>query len=109
MSRICNKDTKPERAVRSLLHRVGYRFSLRRTDLPGKPDIVMPKHKTVVFVHGCFWNRHPHCPQTTTPKTRTEFWNQKFATNVKRDRTAQNALRREGWVGYPVRLGGMLA
>ncbi|MBU1162905.1 MAG: DNA mismatch endonuclease Vsr, partial [Proteobacteria bacterium] len=74
MSRIRGKDTKPEIIVRSMLHRMGYRFRLHRKDLPGKPDIVLPKYKTVIFVHGCFWHRHKGCKYAYTPKSRVKFW-----------------------------------
>ena len=97
MSRIRNRDTTPEISVRSLLHRLGYRFRLHRKDLPGKPDIVLPAHGAVIFVHGCFWHRHKGCAETTTPKTKTAFWRAKFAGNVERDIKAQRRLRRMGW------------
>ena len=97
MSRIRDRDTKPEILVRSLLHRMGYRFRLHRTDLPGRPDIVLPKHKTVVFVHGCFWHRHRNCRLAYTPKTRTEFWDTKFTRNVERDLEVRRELRKLGW------------
>jgi len=97
MSRIKSKDTKPELIVRSLLHRMGYRFRLHRKDLPGKPDIVLPKYKTVVFVHGCFWHRHPNCKYAYTPKSRQEFWKKKFRDNVKRYRAIAKELRNSGW------------
>jgi DNA mismatch endonuclease (patch repair protein) len=97
MARIRGKDTKPELIVRSLLHRSGVRFSLRRKDLPGKPDIVLPKYKTVVFVHGCFWHRHKGCKVATTPKTRTDFWQAKFDSNVARDQRNQRDLKKAGW------------
>ena len=97
MARIRSGDTKPELMVRSLLHRSGVRFSLRRKDLPGKPDIVLPKYGTVVFVHGCFWHRHPGCKVATIPKSRVAFWEDKFARNVARDRRNQRALRAQGW------------
>lgn len=97
MSRIRNRDTKPEILVRSLLHRLGFRFRLHRKDLPGKPDIVMPGRGAVIFVHGCFWHRHKRCKETTTPKTKTAFWRKKFAGNVERDIKAQRQLRRMGW------------
>ena len=97
MARIRSRDTKPELIVRSVLHRAGIRFSLRRKDLPGKPDIVLPKYQTVILVHGCFWHRHPGCSVATTPKSNIEFWHKKFDTNVKRDRRNQRALRRLGW------------
>lgn len=100
MSRIRNRNTKPELVVRSLLHRLGYRFTVNgplNKKLPGRPDIVLPKHSTVVFVHGCFWHRHRGCRDTTTPKTRTSWWLTKFAGNAARDKKNQAALRRAGW------------
>lgn len=97
MSRIRGKDTTPEVAVRSALHRLGYRFRLHRRDLPGRPDIVLPKHGTVIFVHGCFWHRHARCRYAYTPKSRVEFWQRKFQQNVERDRRVQRELRRLGW------------
>ncbi|HCO27064.1 MAG: very short patch repair endonuclease [Gimesia sp.] len=97
MSRIKNRDTKPELIVRSLLHRMGYRFRLHRKDLPGKPDIVLPKYKTVIFVHGCFWHRHKGCKYAYNPKSRVDFWKKKFASNVKRDITASKELESNGW------------
>ena len=97
MSRIRSGGTKPELIVRSLLHRSGVRFSLRRKDLPGKPDIVLPKYGTVVFVHGCFWHRHPGCHEASMPKTRTGFWQEKLGKNVARDRRNQRQLRAQGW------------
>lgn len=97
MSRIRGKDTKPEMAVRSVLHRMGFRFRLHRKDLPGKPDIVLPKHNTVVFVHGCFWHRHKDCKYAYTPKSRVKFWQAKFKENSSRDRRDQAALRAAGW------------
>ena len=97
MSHIKSKDTKPEIRVRSFLHKSGFRFRLHRTNLPGKPDIVLPKYKTVIFVHGCFWHRHSGCKKSTTPKTRIEFWEAKFRENVKRDNRNLRALESEGW------------
>ena len=100
MSRIRNRNTKPELVVRSLLHRLGYRFTINgplNKKLPGRPDIVLPKHRTVVFVHGCFWHRHEGCRDTTTPKTRTEWWLQKLSSNVTRDQKNRSALRDSGW------------
>jgi DNA mismatch endonuclease (patch repair protein) len=76
---------------------MGYRFGLHRKGLPGKPDIVMPKYKTVIFVHGCFWHRHNGCPDATVPKTRREFWEKKLEGNALRDRIKQRALRLLGW------------
>mgnify|MGYP001079076721 CR=1 FL=1 len=97
MSRIKARDTKPERAVRSLLHCMGYRFRLHRTDLPGKPDIVLPRYQTAIFVHGCFWHRHEGCRFAYTPKTRTDFWLKKLESNVARDRQVQADLAALGW------------
>ena len=97
MSAIKSKNTKPEIAVRKLLHSMGYRFRLHRKDLPGSPDIVLPKYKTVIFVHGCFWHRHENCKYASTPKTRKEFWNKKFAENKKRDSEIQEKIKIMGW------------
>jgi DNA mismatch endonuclease (patch repair protein) len=97
MSRIRSRDTGPELLVRSALHRAGYRFRLHSKDLPGRPDIVLPKYRTVVFVHGCFWHRHPGCRFAYTPKSRVAFWNDKFRANVGRDRRNARALRAIGW------------
>jgi DNA mismatch endonuclease (patch repair protein) len=97
MSRIRSENTRPEKVVRSLLHSIGYRFSLHRRDLPGKPDIVLPKYKTVIFVHGCFWHRHQGCKNTTTPKTNAEFWGKKFSENIARDRKKKSNLEDLGW------------
>ena len=97
MSAIKSKNTKPEIAVRKLLHSMGYRFRLHRKDLPGSPDIVLPKYKTVIFVHGCFWHRHENCKYATTPKTRKEFWEKKFRENINRDKLNQENLSSKGW------------
>jgi len=97
MSRIRGVDTKPELLVRSLLHRMGYRFRLHRRDLPGRPDIVLPKYRAVVFVHGCFWHRHRGCRYAYVPKSRKDFWKRKFARNVERDREVRHLLRKAGW------------
>ena len=97
MSRVSSKDTKPEKIVRSFLHRAGFRFRLHARDLPGKPDVVLPKHKTAIFVHGCFWHRHPGCKRATTPKTRRAFWMEKFKKNVRRDNLNQKKLKELGW------------
>ena len=96
MSAIKSKNTKPEIIVRKLLHSMGYRFRLHKKDLPGSPDIVLPKYKTVIFVHGCFWHRHHNCKFATTPKTRTEFWENKFKENIERDIKNQNKLKNLG-------------
>lgn len=97
MSRIRGRDTKPELLVRSWLHRAGLRFRLHAGDLPGSPDIVLPRWNAVVFVHGCFWHRHRGCPLAATPKSRPAFWNAKFRSNVDRDERNRRDLRRLGW------------
>lgn len=100
MAQIKSKDTKPELVVRSLLHRAGYRYTVNgphNRKLPGKPDIVLPKYKTVIFVHGCFWHRHKGCKGATTPRTRTEWWQAKFDRNVANDKKRARELRRRGW------------
>ena len=97
MSRIKGKDTKPEIRVRKMMHKMGYRFRIHRKDLPGRPDIVLPKHKTVIFVHGCYWHRHKGCKLAYTPKSRVQFWTEKFEGNVKRDREHKAELEKIGW------------
>ena len=97
MSAIKSKNTKPEMAVRKVLHSMGYRFRLHGKDLPGSPDIVLPKYRTVIFVHGCFWHRHENCKYATTPKTREEFWNNKFRSNVERDLEIQENIKNIEW------------
>lgn len=97
MSRIRGRNTKPELVVRSLLHRMGYRFRLHRKDLPGKPDIVLPKYKTVIFVHGCFWHRHKRCKYAYTPKSRLRFWNRKFDRTLQLDKINLRKLKHLGW------------
>jgi DNA mismatch endonuclease, patch repair protein len=97
MSRIAGKNTKPELIVRSLLHRMGYRFRLHDRNLPGRPDIVLPKYKTVIFVHGCFWHRHKGCKNCTTPTNRREWWLAKLNGNAERDKRHRRALKKLGW------------
>lgn len=99
MSLIKSKDTKPELLVRRLVHGMGYRYRLHRRDLPGSPDLVFPARHKALFVHGCFWHRHPDpsCPLTRTPKTRLEFWLPKFEANRQRDLEKQRQLRELGW------------
>ena len=97
MSCVSSKDTKPEKIVRSFLHRAGFRFRLHSPALPGKPDLVLAKYKTAIFVHGCFWHRHQGCKRTTTPATRREFWMEKFKKNVRRDNLNHKKLKEQGW------------
>ncbi|MFC1608498.1 very short patch repair endonuclease [Candidatus Latescibacterota bacterium] len=97
MSRIQSKNSKPEVAVRSLLHRRGYRFRICTPNLPGKPDIVLKKYKTVIFVHGCFWHRHQGCKKCTTPSSNVEYWLKKFQRNVARDTKVKTELEGLGW------------
>ena len=96
MAAIRGKNTAPEMLIRSILHRLGYRFRLHRRDLPGTPDIVFPARKGVMFVHGCFWHGHK-CPRGVVPSSNVDFWQTKIAKNRERDRRAQRQLRREGW------------
>lgn len=97
MSGIRGKNTKPELAVRSYLHACGYRFRLHRKDLPGQPDLVLPKYRLVIFVHGCFWHRHSGCYYATSPATRKEFWQEKLQKNVERDARQIEQLHELGW------------
>lgn len=96
MSGIRGKNTKPELVVRSFLHRQGLRFRLHAR-LPGKPDLVFPRLRTALFVHGCFWHRHPGCPYATTPASNERFWREKFEVNVLRDENVKRELRAAGW------------
>lgn len=97
MSRIKGKNTKPELLVRSLVHRLGYRFRLHRKDLPGNPDIVLPRHRKIILVHGCFWHQHPDCPRAALPSTNMEFWTTKLTKNRERDLRNIQALEEQGW------------
>lgn len=97
MGRIRGVDTGPEMTVRRAAHRLGYRFRLHRRSLPGSPDLVFPSRRAAIFVHGCFWHRHEGCRKASTPKTRVEFWQAKFARNVERDAEVQERLRAAGW------------
>src|SRR6266508_3338631 len=103
MSRIRGKDTTPEKAVRGLIHRLGFRFRLHGKKLPGRPDVVLMKHKTVIFVHGCFWHRHRGCKNCTTPTNRREWWIAKLGGNAARDKVHQRALRKLGWRSIVIR------
>jgi len=96
MSGIRGKDTKPEKIVRTFLHRAGLRFRLH-AELPGKPDLVFPRYRTAVFVHGCFWHRHNACRFATTPAANAAFWQEKFDSNVRRDASVKRKLRALGW------------
>ena len=96
MRGIQGKDTRPERSVRSAAHHLGLRFRLHVRELPGRPDLVFPRYRTVIFVHGCFWHRHD-CGLAATPKTREEFWQKKFVANVSRDARKREDLERAGW------------
>jgi DNA mismatch endonuclease (patch repair protein) len=96
MSGIRGKNTKPERVVRSFLHRSGLRYRLH-AKLPGKPDLVFPRYRTALFVHGCFWHRHARCRYATTPASNTEFWCGKFEANVRRDAEVKKLLQKAGW------------
>lgn len=97
MSRIRGKNTAPEIRVRSLLHGLGFRFRLHGRKLPGRPDVVLAKHKTVIFVHGCFWHRHKNCRNCTTPSNRREWWRAKLEGNAARDKRHHAALKKLGW------------
>ena len=97
MARIRGTDTWPELLVRRSLHAAGYRFRLHARHLPGRPDIILPRHGTVILVHGCFWHRHPGCTLAYRPKSRQPFWEQKFSSNVARDHRQVRALLNEGW------------
>jgi len=97
MANIKGKDTKPEKIVRSILHSMGYRFRLHNKQLPGKPDIVLPRYRSVVFVHGCFWHGHDGCKRATMPTTRAEFWQNKIAGNRERDSRNIAALENLGY------------
>ena len=102
MSGISGKNTKPEIAVRQALHRLGFRYRLHVRDLPGKPDIVLPRYRAVVNVHGCFWHRHPGCRYATTPASNAEFWRVKLQGNVERDKRTDSQLASLGWRVFTV-------
>lgn len=102
MSRIRSKDTKPELALRRALHRLGLRYTLGNKQLAGKPDLVLPRHKAAIFVHGCFFHRHPACNIATTPKSNTAYWQEKFDRNVNRDARVRAELESQGWRVFTV-------
>jgi DNA mismatch endonuclease (patch repair protein) len=97
MSRIRGKNTAPERHLRSLLHRAGFRFRLHKRELPGRPDIVLPRYRAAIFVHGCYWHRHSGCRLATTPSTNRKFWLDKFAGTIERDQRNREAIEAIGW------------
>jgi DNA mismatch endonuclease (patch repair protein) len=97
MANVKGKDTKPEMVVRRLLHSLGYRYRLHVKKLPATPDLVFAGRRKVIFVHGCFWHRHEGCSKATFPKSRQEFWGEKFRRNTERDRQAVSALEKAGW------------
>lgn len=102
MASVRSRDTEPERPVRLLLHRMGYRFRLHASNLPGKPDIVLPRHKRAVFIHGCFWHGHKNCRRGTRPVSNTNFWNKKIDGNVRRDGRVGRQLRNLGWKVFTI-------
>jgi DNA mismatch endonuclease, patch repair protein len=97
MAAVRSRDTTPELAVRKIAHGLGYRYRLNVAELPGTPDLVFPRLRKVIFVHGCFWHRHHKCRYASMPQTRVEFWQKKFDANMERDRFAQLELRKLGW------------
>ncbi len=97
MSKVRSADTKPEWILRCGLHRLGFRYRLRDDRLPGRPDLVFPRHGSVIFVHGCYWHRHPGCRDASVPKSNTAFWHAKFSENVQRDKRNRTELERRGW------------
>jgi len=97
MSKVRSADTKPEWILRCGLHKLGFRFRLGNKHLPGNPDLLFPKYLSVVFVHGCYWHRHPGCKDASMPKSNVDFWAAKFAENIERDRRVQENLARLGW------------
>lgn len=102
MRQIRSKDTAPEVILRKLIHRLGYRFRLHRKVLPGKPDLVFPARRKVVFLHGCFWHQHSACREGRLPGTRREYWEPKLARNQERDAAAQASLKVQGWHVFAV-------
>jgi DNA mismatch endonuclease (patch repair protein) len=101
MRRVRSADTHPEIVIRKTLHRAGFRFRLRNNSLPGKPDIVLPKYRAAIFIHGCFWHRHKGCKEAAMPANNRSYWSVKFEKNVKRDLRVKRELHRLGWLGMP--------
>lgn len=97
MRRICSKDTNPEIELRAIVHSLGYRFRLHRDNLPGKPDLVFPSRRKVIFVHGCFWHQHSRCKEGRIPASRRDYWLPKLTKNRERDSAVRHALRNKGW------------
>ena len=97
MSRVAGRNTQPEIIVRKRIHRMGYRFRLYEKKLPGNPDIVLPRHKKVIFVHGCFWHQHKNCGRSKRPSTNKEFWDKKLDRTIERDRKNKRLLKELGW------------
>ena len=97
MARIRSQNTSPEVSLRKVIHGLGYRFRLHRNDLPGKPDLVFPSRKKVIFVHGCFWHQHTECREGRVPGSRPEYWGPKLRRNQERDALAQTSLKKQGW------------
>lgn len=97
MSRVRGKNTTPEMRVRRIAHSLGLRYRLHRRDLPGRPDLTFAKYRVALFVHGCFWHRHPQCRKASDPKSRVDYWQAKFAANVDRDARVKQDLERLGW------------
>ena len=97
MRGVKQKDTRPEIRARKMLHSLGYRFRLHPKDLPGRPDIVLPRHQTVIMVHGCFWHQHRECPEGRLPTSNTNYWTQKMKRNIERDAETKTALKKLGW------------
>lgn len=97
MSKVRGKDTKPEVLVRSLVHRMGFRFRLHNAKLPGKPDIVLKKHRKIIFVHGCFWHQHPGCKHADRPTSNVDYWNRKLDRTIERDKNTMRSLKKNGW------------
>jgi DNA mismatch endonuclease (patch repair protein) len=97
MRAVRSENTKPEMIVRRMLHALGYRFRLHRRDLPGKPDIVLPRHRKIIFVHGCFWHQHPNCKDADRPQSNADYWNRKLDRNVQRDQEHMSTLQALSW------------
>jgi DNA mismatch endonuclease (patch repair protein) len=102
MARIRGRDTRPEKLVRSIVHKMGFRFGIGTASVPGRPDLVLRRYRKVIFVHGCFWHQHAGCPRSARPRSRTRFWNTKLDRNLRRDGEVINQLARDGWLSLIV-------